>query len=144
MTAPAFHIDHIAMEHLIRAIRVVGDDLVFEDLSGIGPKTLEQLFQASGMLGRSETFVISASDVSNGYVTLSLPPANVKAIQVNPVGGVLQLNQATIIGPGLVGDYVIADFASNPERLYFRNVSPAASLSEHIAEGDVINVEYLA
>jgi len=94
--------------------------------------------QIWGPRPKQEIFVISQTDVTNGYVTLSQNPFNAQNVQVWIAGGSIQTNKQCVGSTGATPDFDVL----NTNRVHINNNGGASGLSGVIKKSAVIIVIY--
>lgn len=108
-------------------------------IAGTGLSAASGVLSASSANLSNEMHIITAGEVSAGYLTLAQTPSAAAGVSVNVVNGIAQVNKQVVGATGATPDFDV--LSSN--QLHINNNGAAAGLSEELVEDDILIIEYV-
>jgi hypothetical protein len=118
------------------------DEILIHDTSAGAVRAMTRSNFLAGV-GTGETrghemHLVTSGEVTSGYFTLASSPSAVGNVSAFVVGGLGQVNKQIVGATGATPDFDVL----NSNQFHFNNNGAATGLSEHIEEGDILDIQY--
>lgn len=127
---------------LTAEVTVAADDyLAIWDTSASALRKMTRTNLLSGVAGENINqymHLITAGEVTAGYLTLPATPVNAQSVRVSVVGGPPQVNKQVVGATGVTADFDVL----NSNQVHINNNGAATGLSGDLSTGDVLIIEY--